>query len=179
MTGTTRYRTAALGAVGLVLAGSLAAQNPPPEREQNPAAAGRNAPRPTAGQVVGGGTAQYLVENPGVLHLTPVQVERIRKVSTKVEELNTPVWSQIERLTGGRPFRELPPADRRRVGPQVRPLLLQLQANNTMSLDSIEAILTPDQTNQLENLREDYKQRRAEMRPRLDSARARGNRRRP
>jgi hypothetical protein len=171
MTGSTLRCTAAAVAGGLVLAAALAAQNP------RAAARGQNPPRPTAGQVVGGGTAQYLVANPGVLNLTPVQVERIRKVSTRVEEMNAPVRTQVEQLTGGRPFRELPPADRRRVGPQLRPLLQQLQTNNEMSLDSIEAILTPEQTNRLENLREDYKQRRDAMRQRMDSARVRPPRR--
>jgi len=177
MTRGTITRAATLTTGALALAATLAAQNPPA------AAPGQNPPRPTAGQVVGGGTAQYLVANPGVLNLTPVQIERIRKVSTKVEELNAPVRTRIEQLTGGRPFRELPPADRRRVGPQLQPVMQQLRANNEASLDSIEAILTPEQTSRLESLREEFKERRearrAALQPRIDSARARPPRRRP
>lgn len=142
----------ALGFAGLVVAGALAAQNPP-------AAATPNAPPPRAAQVVGGGAAQYLVENPSVLHLTPVQIERIRKVSAKVDSLNAPVRAQMQQLTGGRPFREMQPAERRRIAPQLQQLMQQVRANGDLSLDSVEAVLTPEQTSQLENLREDYKQR--------------------
>ena len=142
----------AVGCACLVAAGALAAQNPP-------AAVAPKAPPPRAAQVVGGGTAQYLVENPSILHLTPVQVARIRKVSTKVDSLNAPAHAQMQQLTGGRPFRELPPAERRRIAPQVRQAMQQLRANNELALDSLEAVLTPEQTTQLENLRVDYKER--------------------
>jgi hypothetical protein len=142
----------ALGFVGLIAAGALAAQNPP-------AAAPPSAPPPWGAQAVAGGTAQYLVENPAVLHLTPVQVERLRKVAAKVDGLNAPVRARIQQLTGGRPFRELPPPERRRIAPQVQQATQQLRANNEMALDSIEAVLTPEQTSQLENLRVEYKER--------------------
>jgi hypothetical protein len=143
----------ALGFVGLLAAAALAAQNPP-------AAAARSAPAPRTAQAVGGGTAQYLVDNPAVLHLTPVQVERLRKVAGKVDSLNAPARAQMQQLTGGRQFRELLPAERRRIAPQMQQATQQMRANNDMALDSIEAVLTPGQTSQLESLRVEYKERR-------------------
>jgi hypothetical protein len=140
-----------LGLAGLVIAGAMAAQNPP--------AAAPNAPPMRAAPAVGGGAARYLAENPSVLHLTPVQVERIRKLSAKVDSLNAPVRAQLQPLTGGRPFRELPPAERRRIAPQLQQATQRLRANNEMALDSVEAVLTPEQTTQLESLRQDFKER--------------------
>jgi len=151
MTGATITRAAALATGALALATTLLAQQPPPGRERNP--------RPTAAQVTGGGTAQYLVENPQLLQLTPVQVKRVTKVANRVDSLNAPVRNQLQALTGGRPIRELTPAERRRLAPQLQPLVQQMQQNNAMSLDSVEAILTPEQTTQLEALRAEYKDR--------------------
>jgi hypothetical protein len=166
----------------LALATAAAAQNPPSGRVARPRPGAQNAP-PTAAQATGGGAAQYLAENPQVLQLTPVQVERVRKVSARVDSLNAPIRQRMDQLTGGRPFRELPPVERRRVAPQLQPLMQQLRANNDASLDSVEVILTPEQTIRLESLREDFKQRRearrAMMQPRLDSARARAAQRPP
>lgn len=172
MTGTTFTRPAALVTGALALAAALAAQQPPAARERPS--------RPTVAQVVGGGTAQYLVENPRVLQLTPVQVQRVAKVAHRVDSLNAPVRSQLQALTGGRPIREMDPAERRRLAPQLQPLVQQLSQNDAMSLDSIEAILTPEQTARLEAMRAEYKERRearrAAMQPRIDSARARAGR---
>ena len=151
MTGVWLNRTAALATGALALATALAAQQPPPGPERNP--------RPTAADVTGGGTAQYLVENPQILRLTSVQVARVMKVANRVDSLNAPVRSQLQALTGGRPIRQLLPAERRRLAPQFQPLLRQLRENNGASLDSIEAILTPEQTARLESLRAEYKDR--------------------
>ncbi|MGD0484902.1 MAG: hypothetical protein ABSB58_09675 [Gemmatimonadales bacterium] len=153
MTGATFTRTATLVAGGLVLAAALAAQQPPA------AAPGQNPPRPTVTQAVGGGTAAYLVQNPQVLQLTPEQVQRVAKVANRVDSINTPVRNRMQAVTGGRRLVDMTPAERRRVGPQLRPLLQQLQANNETSLDSIEGILTPEQTTHLEALRAEYKER--------------------
>lgn len=144
--------SAGLGFAGLIVAGVLAAQNPS-------AAVALKTPPPRAEQIGGGGTAQYLVENPSVLQLTPVQVARIRKVSAKVDSLNAPVRAQWQQLTGGRPLREMTPVERRRIAPQLQQAMQRLRANDNIALDSVEAVLTPEQTGQLENMREDYKQR--------------------
>ena len=164
MTGATLARAAALVAGGFVFAAALAAQQPPaPPASTNP-------PRPPVAQAVGGSTAEFLAQHPQVLQLTAVQVQRVAKVANWVDALNTPVHNRMQAITGGRRLLDLTPAERRRVGPQLRPLLEQIRANNASSLDSIEAILTPDQTAHLESIQAEFKARvearRAAMRPR-------------
>lgn len=145
-------RTKLLTSVALALAVSAAAQNPPRATQAPP-------PRPTAQEASGGGTAQYLADNPQVLNLNPTQVARIRKVATRVDSLNTPLRAQWQQLTGGQPLRAMPPAERRRLAPRLQPLMQQMRANNEMGVDSVDAILTPDQQQQLANLREEYRER--------------------
>jgi hypothetical protein len=144
-------RDTLIAALALALAAGASAQNPPTPRQAPP--------RPTAAQVTGGGTAQYLAENPQVLNLNPTQVARIRKVAARVDSANAPLTAQWQQLTGGRALRELPPADRRRMAPQLQPLMQQMRANNEAGVDSVDAILTPEQQERLANLREEYRER--------------------
>ncbi len=160
----------------LALSTTLAAQNPPaPARAARPGQAAAQAKPGEQGQ--GPNAARYLADNPQLLQLTPVQIERVRKVASRVDSLDAPLRAQMQQVTRGRQIREMPPADRRRAAPQLRDISQQVRANNATALDSISAILTPAQATRLETLREDFKQhreaRQAEARSRMDSARAR------
>ena len=179
--------------VALAVATAVAAQNPPqgarrgprgnrpaaagqrnPEREQGEQRQGAQATRDEAWQ---GGPAQYLAEHPEALNLTPTQVARIRKVAARTDSANAPLLAERQQLTRGQQIRDMPPEERRRAAPQLRNVMQRHQNINDASLDSVEAILTPEQANRLETMREDFKvrreARRAAMQPRIDSARAR------
>jgi len=135
------------------------------------------APAAAAAQQAGGGAARYLAEHPEILNLTPVQQQRIRKLAAHGDSANAPLRSQMQQLTRGQQLRDMPPAERRRAAPQIRSVMQQMHANDEAELDSVSAVLTPEQANRLETLREDFKARRearrAAMQPRIDSARAR------
>jgi len=168
-------RSTVLAAAACALAGALAAQNPPAA----PAAAAPQAPRPTAIEVAGGGTAQYLVDHPDVLQLTPVQVQRVRKVAAHVDSLNAPVRAQLQQVQAGRDIRTVTPLERRQMMTQMHPLFQQIRANNQASLDSILTILTPAQATQLESLREEFKERMEARRAAAPQVPARARPRRP
>jgi hypothetical protein len=141
--------------LSVLAAAALAAAMPPVVRAQ--------APRQTEQHLAGGGIAQYLDQRPQLLRLTPKQVARVHKLSALVDSLNARERAQWQRLTGGRPLREIPPAERRRLGPRLRPIMERLRVTNEMALDSVDAILTPPQQTRLEALRDEYR-RRAEAR---------------
>jgi len=183
------------GVAVLALAVAAAAQSPPQggvrnPRMNRPGAAAQQAGQPAgqaampqAGRPAAGGTARYLADHPQVLDLTPVEQARIRKLAAHEDSANAPLRAQMQQLTGGRPIRELPPAERRRLAPQLRDVMQQMHANDAAELDSVAAILTPEQANRLETLREDFKQRqearRSTLQTRIDSARARAGQRPP
>jgi Spy/CpxP family protein refolding chaperone len=150
---------------GLMLAALAMA---PARRAAAQAEGGAPAARPVAGTSV----AQFLAEHPQALRLTAKQVDRIRKVATRLDSANAPLRSQLKELTGGRALRDMDPVERRRLVPQVQPIMQQLRVNNEGSLDSVDAILTPDQQNALQALMEEYQRR-------MQARRARAGRQQP
>ncbi len=183
------------GVVALALATAAAAQERPGagrpgQAQSRPEAAREQATRPTeqapaasGERQEGGGTARYLAEHPQLLNLTTVQQARIRKLAAHEDSANAPLRAQLQQLTRGQQIRAMPPAERRRVAPQLRTVMGQMRANDEAELDSVSAILTPEQANRLETLREDFKQRREARRAapqqRADTARARAGQRPP
>lgn len=154
----------AVAAIALAWAGPLPAQAPQP----TPAARPAHAPPATqapAGQVgipaqqLGAVLTRYLVDSPQVLNLTPKQVDRVRKQLARVDSADAPLRSQWQQITGGRSLRDLTPVERRRLGPQLQPIIQQLRTNNQAALDSVDAILTPEQQTRLAALRAEYGQR--------------------
>jgi len=93
------------------------------------------------------------------LNLTPKQVDRVHKVQVWLTGQDSTLRGQWNQITGGRPFRAIPPAERRRLGPQLQPLQQQLRANNLAALDSVDAILTPAQQTKLQTMLAEYRQR--------------------
>jgi len=102
---------------------------------------------------------RYLANHPRQLHLTAKQSDRIREVATWLDTTNAPLRAQFQQVTGGRPLRTMRPADRRRLSPQLQPIIQGIRANNQAALDSVDAILNPAQQQQLQTLVSEYRQR--------------------
>jgi hypothetical protein len=161
---------AVLAAVALTGAPPLAAQAPQAAPAARPGRPLQAPPRPGPGEQPGGVIVRYLVDSPQVLNLTPKQVDRIHKQLVRFDSADAPLRAQWQQATGGRPLREIPPAERRRLAPQLQPIMQQLRSNNEAAFDSVDTILTPDQQERLAQLRAEYAQR-------LRARRARANER--
>jgi hypothetical protein len=144
----------AVAAMALTGARPLAAQAGQPVPAAQAAQAAQPGEQP--GRVIG----RYLVDSPQVLNLTAKQAERIRKQLARLDSADAPLRAQWQQLTGGRALSEMTPVERRRLAPQLQPVMQQLRANNQAAMDSVDAILTPDQQARLAELRAEYAQRR-------------------
>jgi Spy/CpxP family protein refolding chaperone len=113
----------------------------------SPAAAQR--PAPAAGPGLRGGLPGYLAEHPQALSLNDEQTARLRTVAQWLERSNSALREQVRSALGGRTARELTAEQRYQLGRQVRPLRDQLRANHVSAVDSVHAILTPDQWQRL------------------------------
>jgi hypothetical protein len=147
-----------VAALAIALGGvrTLAAQAPPPPP---PAQAAQPAPAAQPAQQLGNVITRYLVDSPQVLNLAPKQVERVRKQLARLDSTDAPLRAQWQHVAGGRSLRDLTPVERRRLGPQLQPIMQQLRTNNQAALDSVDAILTPEQQTRLAALRAEYGQR--------------------
>jgi LTXXQ motif family protein len=119
----------------------------------------RAATRPAAAPVQTTGVPEYLATHPRVLNLTPKQVDRIGKVRVWLHGQDSTLRGQWQQLTGGRPLRGMQPAERRRLAPQLQPIMQQLRANSAAALDSVDAILTPQQQQKLQANLAEYRER--------------------
>ena len=102
---------------------------------------------------------RYLADHRGALRLTPKQVDRVREVAGWLDSANAPLRAQWQQVTGGRPLRAIQPAQRRTLAPQLQPITQQIRANNEAALDSVDAILTPAQQQQLQTVLQEYRRR--------------------
>ena len=146
----------ALAALALAAPRSLRAQadsGQAPADSMKPAAA-------AAGQLVPPtGVPGYVAGHARALHLTPKQVDRVHKVHVWLVGADSAARSQWKDLTGGRTLRAMDPAERRRLAPQLQPIMQQLRTNNTAALDSVDAILTPPQQQKLQTMFAAYRPR--------------------
>ena len=145
---------AALAAVGVW---PLAAQTPQQPASPQPAARQPAVQQPMAQP--GGILARYLVDSPQVLNLTPKQMDRIKKLRASVDSTEAPLRAQWQQVTGGRGLRDLAPAERRQLAPQLQPIMQRLRAMNQAAMDSLDAVLTPQQQERLAGLRAEYQRR--------------------
>jgi hypothetical protein len=149
-----------LPAIGLTLgilgmgARPLAAQ-----ASGGPATAGQAAPAQGMPAVLLGGVPHYLAGHPQVLHLTPKQVDRVQKLVAAQDSVTAPLRAEWQQVTGGRPLREIPLRERRRMARQLQPIMQQARATDETALDSVNAILTPQQQEQLQTLVAEYRER--------------------
>jgi hypothetical protein len=104
------------------------------------------------------GVPGYLLAHPRAVNLTAKQVDRVHKVEDWLVGQDTILRAQWKQITGGRPLRDIQPADRRRLGPQLQPIMQQLRANNAAALDSVDAILNPRQQQKLQTALAEYRQ---------------------
>jgi Spy/CpxP family protein refolding chaperone len=147
-----------LAAAGLALA---AVTRPCPAFAQA-AGAGQapdTAPAADSAPVPISGVPEYLAAHPRALNLTPKQVDRVHKVRIWLRGEDSTLRVQWRQITGGRAVRSMPPAERRRLAPQLQPVLQQLRANNAAALDSVDAILTPAQQQKLQADLAEYRER--------------------
>ncbi len=105
------------------------------------------------------GVPEYLATHARALNLTPKQVDRIGKVRVWLRGQDSTLRAQWRQVTGGRAVRSMPPAERRRLQPQLQPLMQQLKANSAAALDSVDAILTPEQQQKLQADLAEYRER--------------------
>jgi len=142
----------------LLVGAAVAAPAQTPPASTAPAAAEGIGPAEDAGSNVTG----FLTSGADSLHLTPVQRARLRRIHSYFEGLNTPLRDSIRTITGGRPLRDIPPIQRRRMGPALHPLMMAMRANSQAALDSVDAVLTPEQQQRLQAIRAEYRAHRAQ-----------------
>ena len=105
------------------------------------------------------GVPAYVNGHARALNLTPKQVDRVKKVHEWLKGADSTLRVQWNQVTGGHPFRTMPPAERRRLAPQLQPLIQQFKANNASALDSVDTILTPAQQDKLQAMFAEYRSR--------------------
>lgn len=85
------------------------------------------------------------------LGLTSDQRDKIRAIREQAQQQNAPLREQLQQVLGGKSFRDLTPAERESLKPQIEPIRKQMMENRHKAHEQISAILTPDQRKQLEH----------------------------
>jgi hypothetical protein len=161
-----------LPAIGLVIGAGVAGARPlAAQAPGDTTAAARPAPVQGMPAALLGGIPHYLTGHPQLLHLTPKQVDRVQKLAATQDSVTAPLREQWQQVTGGRPLREIPVRERRGLARQLQPIMRQARVADEAALDSVNAILTPQQQEQLRTLVAEYRERM--------QARARGARPQP
>jgi Spy/CpxP family protein refolding chaperone len=89
------------------------------------------------------------------LALTADQRAKIKPILAQLQQENTPLRDQLRQLAGGRDFRALSAAARDSLRPKAQPIRAQMMENARKAHEQIEAILTPEQRQKLqEHMRE-------------------------
>ncbi len=158
-----------LATTGVALA-ALAAASPRALRAQDSTQAKDSAQAKDTAQAAPQVTAtttvpRYLADHRAALHLSPKQTDRVREVAGWLDSANAPLRAQWQQITGGRPMRAIPPAERRSLAPQLQPVMQQIRTNNETALDSVDAILTPAQQQHLQTVLQEYRRRMQARRP--------------
>jgi hypothetical protein len=114
----------------------------------------------SATQVTASSTVpRYLANHARALNLNAKQLDRVRKVADQLDSANAPLHGQWQQVTGGRPVRGMDSTERQALAPQLQPITRQLRANNEAALDSVDAILTPQQQQRLQSVLQEYRRR--------------------
>jgi Spy/CpxP family protein refolding chaperone len=133
---------AAIGVVAaLAMASPAAAQGPGP----GPGRAQRPGPR----SGVRGGIVGFLAEHPQSLNLNDQQAARLRTIAAWMERSDSTLRGQMRAAMAGKNMRQLSAEERYQLSKQMRPLRAQMQASRYAVQDSLHAVLTPDQWQQL------------------------------
>ncbi len=84
------------------------------------------------------------------LALSADQRAKIKPILAQLQQQNAPLREQMRQLTGGRGFRDLSPAARDSLRPKIQPIRQQMMENARKAHEQIEALLTPEQRQKLE-----------------------------
>ncbi len=114
-----------------------------------PAAAQQPAPAPAPPMGRPGTVAGDSAEFEG-LGLTADQRAKIKAIREQLQQQNGPLRDQIRQITGGRMFRDLSPAARDSLRPKLEPIRQQMMENGRKAHAQIEALLSPEQRQKLE-----------------------------
>ena len=85
------------------------------------------------------------------LGLTSDQRDKIRAIRDQAQQQNAPLREQLQHVLGGKSLRDLTPAERESLKPQIEPIRKQMMENRKNAHEQISAILTADQRKQLEH----------------------------
>jgi len=84
------------------------------------------------------------------LALSADQRAKIKPILAQLQQQNAPLREQMRQLTGGRGFRDLSPAARDSLRPKIQPIRQQMMENARKAHEQIEALLTSEQRQKLE-----------------------------
>jgi len=162
-----RLTSSILTAAGLVVAALAAATPLMAQADSGQAPADTTKPAMAAATPLALPTEvpSYVNGHARALHLSGKQVDRIKKVHLWLKGADSTLRVQWTQVTGGRPPRSMTPEERHRLAPQLQPLIQQFRANNAAALDSVDAILTPAQQQQLQAMFAQYHPRRRAATP--------------
>ncbi len=107
---------------------------------------------PLAAQMPQGGPPAMVADSATLesLALTADQRAKIKPIVAQLQEQNAPLREQMRQLTGGRMLRDLSPAARDSLRPKIQPIREQMMQNARKAHEQIEALLTPEQRQKLE-----------------------------
>jgi Spy/CpxP family protein refolding chaperone len=138
-----RFASRVGGAIGAVAALAVAS----PAAAQGPGRGPGPGPGPRHG--FRGGVIGYLAEHPQSLNLNDQQTARLRTIAAWMERSDSSLRGQIRAAMGGKNLRQLSAEQRYQLSKQMRPLREQMQAKRYAAVDSLHAVLTADQFEQL------------------------------
>jgi Spy/CpxP family protein refolding chaperone len=103
------------------------------------------------------------------LGLTSDQRTKITTIRQQTQQQNAPLREQLRHVLGGKSFRDLTPAERESLKPQIEPIRKQMMENRHQAQAQINAILTSDQRKQLKHQMHEMHERRGARREREGS----------
>ncbi len=106
-----------------------------------------------AGPLMRGNIAGYLVQHPQALSLSDEQTARLRTIASWLDQSDSSLRGQIRAALGGRSVRGMNAEQRYQLMRQIRPLTEQLRANRLATVDSLHAVLSAEQFQQLADRR--------------------------
>jgi Spy/CpxP family protein refolding chaperone len=86
------------------------------------------------------------------LGLTADQRDKIKAIREQVQQQNAPLREQLQQALGGKSFRDLTHEERESLRPKIEPIRKQMMENRRKAHEQINAILTHEQREKLEQM---------------------------
>jgi Spy/CpxP family protein refolding chaperone len=86
------------------------------------------------------------------LGLTADQRDKIKAIREHVQQENAPLREQFQLVLGGKSFRDLTHGERESLRPKIEPIRKQMMENRRRAREQINAILTHEQREKLEQM---------------------------